>query len=42
MDAFHHADGLISALESFTDAFKERIEAEIDYSKAMLKIGKQL
>jgi hypothetical protein len=25
MDAFHHAEGLTSALEAFTNAFKDRI-----------------
>lgn len=42
MDAYLHAEGLTSALEAFANSFKDRIEAEIDYSKAMLKIGKQL
>jgi hypothetical protein len=42
LDAFQHAEGLTTALESFTNAFKDRIEAEIDYSKSMLKIGRQL
>jgi hypothetical protein len=25
MDAFHHAEGLTTALEGFTNAFKDRI-----------------
>lgn len=42
MDAYQHAEGLTTALDGFTNAFKDRIEAEIDYSKAMLKIARQL
>lgn len=29
-------------MDCFTDAFKERIEIEIDYSKAILKVSKKL
>jgi hypothetical protein len=33
---------IAKALGEFTDAFKERIEIEIDYSKSLLKVAKKM
>jgi hypothetical protein len=41
-DAFFHVEYLTGALVCFTEAFKERIEAEIDYSRAILKVSKKV
>jgi hypothetical protein len=41
-DAFLHVEYLNGALACFTEAFKERIEAEIEYSRAILKVSKKV
>jgi hypothetical protein len=42
MDAYEYSLRVQGQLEEFVNAFKERIEVEIDYSKALFKVSKIL